>query len=72
MNSKRHNALVSLLLAIIIGVGLAACSSPAKLPRLADDAVIVAFGDSLTFGTGAEPSGELSGGFGKNDWPAGG
>ena len=54
MNSKRHNALISLLLAIIIGVGLAACSSPAKLPHLADDAVIVAFGDSLTFGTGVE------------------
>jgi acyl-CoA thioesterase-1 len=54
MNLKRYNALVSLLLTIIVGVGLAACSSPAKLPRLADDAVIVAFGDSLTFGTGAE------------------
>jgi lysophospholipase L1-like esterase len=56
MNSKRHNTLVSLLLAIIIGVGLAACSSPAKLPHFADDAVIVAFGDSLTFGTGVEPA----------------
>ncbi|MGA2526457.1 MAG: GDSL-type esterase/lipase family protein [Smithellaceae bacterium] len=56
MNSKRYNALVSLLLVIIIGVGLTACSSPAKLPHLADDAVIVAFGDSLTFGTGVEPA----------------
>ena len=55
MSSKRHNALVSLLLVIIIGVGLTACSSPAKLPHLADDAVIVVFGDSLTFGTGVEP-----------------
>ncbi|OGP67935.1 MAG: arylesterase [Deltaproteobacteria bacterium RBG_16_44_11] len=55
MNSRKHNALTSLLLTIIIGAGLAACSSPAKLPRLANDAVIVAFGDSLTFGTGAEP-----------------
>jgi lysophospholipase L1-like esterase len=55
MNSKRRNVLVSLLLPIIIGVGLVACSSPAKLPHLADDAVIIAFGDSLTFGTGAEP-----------------
>jgi len=56
MNSRKHNELVSLLLAIIIGVGLAACSSQSKLPHLADAAVIVAFGDSLTFGTGAEPT----------------
>jgi acyl-CoA thioesterase-1 len=56
MNSKkRYNALTSLLLTIFIGFGLAACSSQAKLPRLADNAVIVAFGDSLTFGTGVEP-----------------
>lgn len=56
MNSRKHNALVSLLLTIIVGVGLAACSSPAKLPHLADDAVIVTFGDSLTFGNGVEPA----------------
>ena len=55
MNSKRYRALISLLLAIIISVGLAACSSPAKLTHLADNAVIVAFGDSLTFGTGTVP-----------------
>lgn len=56
MNSRKYNALISLLLIIIVGAGFAACSSKAKLPRLADDAVIVAFGNSLTFGTGAEPN----------------
>ena len=56
MNSKKYNALIFLLLAIIVGVGLMACSSQPKLPSLANDATIVAFGDSLTFGTGAEPT----------------
>ncbi|MGD0021981.1 MAG: arylesterase [Smithellaceae bacterium] len=56
MISRMFNTLTYLLLTIIVGFALAACSSPAKLPHLAHDAVIVAFGDSLTFGTGVEPA----------------
>ena len=46
--------LVFLLLAIIAGGSQVACSDDVKLPRLANNAVILAFGDSLTYGTGAE------------------
>ena len=56
MNSRKCKALFLLMLAIIIFAGVTACSSKPKLSPLAADAVILAFGDSLTFGTGAEPA----------------
>jgi serine/threonine protein kinase/lysophospholipase L1-like esterase len=44
------------LAALVALVIVVACSgSAAKLPRLGGDAIVLAFGDSLTFGTGAAP-----------------
>ncbi len=56
MISRRHIVPVLLLLAIAVSGSMMACSSDVKLPHLARSAAILAFGDSLTYGTGAEPS----------------
>jgi hypothetical protein len=56
MIPKRKKWLVFNLLIVVACAFLLACSPGAKTPRLASDAVILAFGDSLTFGTGATPA----------------
>ena len=51
----RRSGFVSYCLTLILTVSITACSESdtAKLEALSQDAVILAFGDSLTYGTGA-------------------
>lgn len=44
------------LLIFIVTLFLISCQKEERFPALAEDAVILAFGDSLTYGTGAERS----------------
>ena len=52
---KRLSGLAGIAALLLLAIGLGACSdSKPQLPLLSADAVILAFGDSLTFGTGAD------------------
>jgi acyl-CoA thioesterase I len=53
MNRIKDRKIILSLLAVIAVYALIACQKPADLPELAQNDVIVAFGDSITFGMGA-------------------
>jgi acyl-CoA thioesterase-1 len=52
---KKLSRLAGIAALLLLAIGLGACSDyKPQLPLLSADAVILAFGDSLTFGTGAD------------------
>ena len=57
MMHKFSSQWIQTILCIVFALSISACGKPsAKLERLAVDDVILAFGDSLTYGTGAAQS----------------
>ena len=52
-NFSMHFCAAALILLAVLA--LSACSKTPAIPKLAADATVLAFGDSLTFGTGAAP-----------------
>ena len=55
-NDRKHPGWLAVAMGALIAIALWGCSSPPALPLLPGDAVVLAFGDSLTFGTGAAES----------------